>query len=369
MRAVRYLKYALILCLFPFAACAQEEPLRLEIGGYAKWYAAGTYRRSKQNSPAYNRFDVMGDAQIEFSGYAALSQDYAVGLTAQLKGGTESADNDGFANEYALYADTKEGRTWDEVFLTFDSPAGRLFLGNVKNVAYQMAVTAPTISALGVEESQLTRLSGAAPLTTIPVYDDIGAKIQYISPTFSGFTIGAGYMPANNTNGHDATVLKSGGLDSSLVATLLYETQTDHGFFNVSVSGARFEQKTGKAGKSLSVGAQFAEGNHTIGASYMKALNGDLDNGADGAVHGGRTQTVSVGYVYDLGLAAAGVNYIVQTGENKSGNLRQSALQTTVRYRLGRGVDLFCELAYVNDNTAQNERDTFGSAAGFDLTF
>ena len=366
---MRFLKYALIFCLLPFAAGAQEAPLRLEIGGYATWYAAGTYRRSKQNSPAYNRFDVMGDAQIVFSGRADLSPDYAVGLTAQLKGGTESADDDGFAGEYALYADTKKGRTWDEVFMTFDSPAGRLFLGNVKNVAYQMAVTAPTISVLGVEESQLTRLSSAAPLTTIPVYDDVGAKIEYISPTFDGFTFGVGYMPANDTNGHDATVLKSDGLESSLVSTLLYEAQTDHGFFKFSVSGARFEPKTGRAGKSLSVGVQFAEGNHTIGASYMKALNGDLDNGPDGAVHGGRTQTVNVGYVYDLGLAAAGVNYIVQTGENKFGGVRQSVLQTSLKYRMGYGVDLFCDLAYVNDDAANDKRDTFGSAIGFDLSF
>ena len=369
---MRCFKYAcfIMTVLAPVVVRAQSAPVSLELGGYMKWYAAAGYVKAKENKADYNRFDIMGDAEIYFSGESVLCEDekYKIGVMAQLKTGTESTDSDD-SGEYALYADTKEGRIWDEVYALFDASFGRFFLGNVKNVAYQMAVTAPTISVLGVEESEFTRLSGSVPMTTLPVYDDVGTKISYISPTIGGVTAGVSYMPSNNTNGHDASVLKSGTLDFAVISSLLYDKETAHGFFSFSFAVAQYKPRIGRSGKNFSAGFQIAEGNHTLGASYMKSLNGDLDNGANGAVHGGKSQTLNIGWTYDLGLAAAGVNYIVQTGEDKYGNLRRSMMQTSFKYRLASGVDAFCDMAYINDNTTQNRRNTFGSAVGIDLSF
>ena len=114
--------------LAPVVVRAQSAPVSLESGGYMKWYAAAGYVKAKENKADYNRFDIMGDAEIYFSGESVLGEDekYKIGVMAQLKTGTESTDSDD-SGEYALYADTKEGRIWDEVYALFDAPFGRFF--------------------------------------------------------------------------------------------------------------------------------------------------------------------------------------------------------------------------------------------------
>lgn len=354
----------------------QSAPISLSVGGYARWY--GVYSdvfhqkgTKKINRDSYNFVDVMGDMEIYFQGETDISDTLKIGFTAQLNSATDDIDTD-IDNEYAFYADKKNGRIWDEVFLMIDGDFGRFFIGNVRNVAYQIAVTAPTVSALGVQESDFTGLYGTLPVTTLPVYDYLSAKVSYLSPVMNGLSVGFSFLPSNNINGHDDTVLKNGTLNNAEIATVLYQTEIEPYFISASMSYARYEPQSGKAGENFSTGINIGAGNWTIGSSFMRSLYRDLNNKdpvGTGIINGGSVNTFDIGFSYDIGLMAASVNYIDMNGKNKDGVLRQKMWQTSFRYKLGAGIDVFTDASYVRLHVAESKRSHVGMATGFDLSF
>ena len=233
---------------FPFAAAAQtatveafDQPVELQLGGYMTWY--GTYTNQKrttlkQTGPAsatpigeYNNFDLMGNAEIYFSGSTTLQNGVKIGAMIQLEAGTDSDTSD---------------HTIDETYMTVDSKIGRIIAGNGKNVSNQMSVTSPNVSTLVVQETDFRRV------ITVPAYfsynkatyallDDISTKLSYITPTVSGFTAGISLMPGNKKKGKDDDnlLIPSGGIKLfkyGADAAALF--QHDFGSFNLEASAS-----------------------------------------------------------------------------------------------------------------------------------
>lgn len=161
-----WLSAVFLTAAFPFAATAQtatveafDQPVELQLGGYMTWY--GTYTNQKRTTlkqltatsampiGEYNNFDVMGNAEIYFSGSTTLQNGVKIGAMIQLEAGTDSDTSD---------------HTIDETYMTVDSKIGRLIVGNVKNVSNQMSVTSPNVSTLGVQETDFRRV------ITVPAY-------------------------------------------------------------------------------------------------------------------------------------------------------------------------------------------------------
>ena len=133
----------------------------------------------------------MGDGELYFSGKTTLKNDVTIGAMIQLKVGTDSDTNN---------------HVIDETYMTVDSKIGRVIVGNVKNVSNQMSVIAPSVSSLGVQETDFRRIvivpaGFAYNKATYALLDDVSTKMSYITPTFSDLTFGVSLMPGNKTKG------------------------------------------------------------------------------------------------------------------------------------------------------------------------
>lgn len=373
-------------------------PVKLELGGYMTWY--GSYANQKRsalvdaygvNTPVpvgeYNAFDVMGNAEIYFSGKAELDNGMTIGVMVQLEAGTDPSTS---------------SKTIDETYLTLDTKIGRFIAGNVKNTAYQMAVRAPDVSTIGLQDSDYDRLivvpyGFSAYNSTYPLFDDISTKVSYITPTIAGFTAGISLMPGNGTSGQDNNNLLFPSTSSKLARSFkqgftavgLYETQI--GGFNLSssltyasykpnptsvenIGGTEvFVRGTSKTIKEYAGGLNFGAGNWTIGGSYryvdapkssLIALDKDMTGYAWDA-----------GVSYSFGPFETSLNYLHSRKNTMTfdGKDEYNLYQFAGNYRLGAGVDTFINIGYVEyeaaDKTRGKSNEGLAVSTGMHLSF
>ena len=352
-------------------------PLQLSLSGYTTWYVAGSYN---DRTPViagvntdYNRFDVMGDAEIYFEGTANLTDTLKIGVMAQLEGGTD---------DYS--------ENWDEVYMFVQNDYGKLLIGNMRNVSFSMTVAAPSVSVLGAEWTFYTRQVVNPGVVFVDStdskdIDSLAPKLSYISPSVNGFALGLSVMGANNTLGHDATVLypkntpalfdddyliKHGGL-----ALLRYDGDFEN---DVSLSASAYYgvYKPNMAGLShveqdFGVGAKIATGAFSFGASYRRILAD-----ADSLFRERQGYVLDVGAVYDAKTYAVSANYFRSQTRGLvgvDGKDRVNMYILAGKYRLGAGIDAFVDVGYIEykDETGlkANENKGVGSAVGFSLAF
>ncbi len=393
---------AVTLCLLTANTAAAEvslsaPPVRLEVGGYMTWY--GAYANQKRDTLVaseagipvpvgkYNVFDVIGNAEIYFSGKAELNNGIVIGAMVQLEAGTEPSTS---------------SKTIDESYMTVDSKIGRIIVGNVKNVAQQMSVTAPDFSTVGLQDSDYDHLI-IAPAgfefydATFPLFDDISTKISYITPTVAGFTAGFSFMPGNSTKGQDNNNLLfatekvplNRKFKDGFVALGLYEK--NFGAFNIasSVSFASYKpyasfvenvggtetfvREKAKSIREYAGGLNIGAGNWTVGGSYrytdaskssVDVLNDDLTGYAWDA-----------GISYSFGPVETGINYLRAAKNNIAfnGDDVYSLYQFAGNYQLGAGVDTFINIGYVEyesaDKTRGKSNEGLAVSTGMSLSF
>lgn len=368
-----------------------SSPIQLELGGYMNWY--GTYANQKRSTLVnfagtdmlvpigkYNSFDVMGSAEIYFSGSTVLDNGMKIGAMVQLRAGTDP--------------DTDTNAV-DQTYVTVDSGIGRIIVGNVKNVAYQMAVTSPNVSTIGVQETDFDRMvimpAGFNHYdATYATFDDVSTKVSYITPTFAGFTAAVSLLPGNNTKGQDSNNLlfpisgnsKERTFRNGFVGVGLY--QGDFGRFNLDASLSyasykpnftfadpltnTFFQPGSKRIQEYAGGINVGMGNWTVGGSYRY-----VDAPLDMREFEGHVWDAGVSYVF--GPVETSVNYL----QSRVNNVRQqgkdefSMYQVAGKYKLGAGVDTFVNVAYVEYDSADRARgrsnEGVAVATGMSLTF
>lgn len=367
---------------FSFPTMAEEKtvfldetvPVELSLGGYMRWY--GTYANffDVENMPnlkhgRYNVFDVMGDGEIYFQGETTLDGDLKLGVMAQLKVGTEP------------------DKVFDEVYLTIESNIGRFQIGNVKNTAYQMSVESPTVSFMGVQESSYNRFGifgalGKSAEATYATWDDISTKLNYISPSVNGLSIGLSLMPSNNSAGEDNTIFSNNRVfQYGMSATALYQQRfgnEDEWLLSASASYAHYKPRDSFSGthrpiRDISFGVNVGYGNITVGGSVKRELSpfntsviGENFSNAQGYVY-------DAGVSYDNGLYGISMNYIgAKTRDTalNSENNTSDLVVAAAKYRIGAGVNLFMDVSYAQIDKASGEKAKgIASAAGFDVVF
>lgn len=372
-----------------------SDPVELKVGGFMTWYA--TYADQRKSTTLglidnagvatpyrigrYNTFDIMGNAEIYFSGTTTLDNGLKIGAMVQLEAGTD--------------ADTWS-KVIDESYMTVDSVIGRVIVGNVKNVSNQMAITAPDVSTIGLQETDFTRMV-AVPNgfnflwdATYATWDDTSTKLSYITPTFAGFTAGVSLMPGNRMLGTDADNL------------LISETYGIRDFKNGIVSVALYEADMGavKLATSLSYGTYkplrvalgpFEYGQ--VGSSNIQDYAAGLNIGIGNFTIGGSYRYVDTkredrnlgGYVWDAGVSfTAGpvetsVNFIQARNNNTTANVTRvlkdefNLFQVAGKYKMGAGIDTFINIGYVEYQSAThlntNSNRGVAVATGMNLSF
>lgn len=360
-------------------------PIELQVGGYMTWY--GTYGNQRRSTMAptrigeYNNVDLMGNAEVYFSGKTTLENGVEIGAMIQLEAGTDSDTSD---------------QTIDETYMTVDSKIGRIIIGNVKNVSNQMSVTSPNVSTLGVQETDFRRVI-VAPAgfsynkATYAVLDDISTKLSYITPTFADFTLGFSLMPGNKTKGKDSDnlLIPNDGIKLfkyGADAAALYEH--DFGSFNLSASATYTIYKPNLHAntfmnvketniKEYGGGLNIGIGNWTIGGSYHYTnMSTDVAELMNPFANIAKGEAWDVGVKYTAGPFAASANVLQSRAkslevENKKDVYTQ--YQISGKYNVLKGIDIFTDIAYLDFDSASEERGLSNKgpavAIGVNLTF
>lgn len=392
-----WLSAVFLTAAFPFAATAQtatveafDQPVELQLGGYMTWY--GTYTNQKRTTlkqlsatsampiGEYNNFDVMGNAEIYFSGSTTLQNGVKIGAMIQLEAGTDSDTSD---------------HTIDETYMTVDSKIGRLIVGNVKNVSNQMSVTSPNVSTLGVQETDFRRV------VTVPAYfsynkatyallDDISTKISYITPTVSGFTAGISLMPGNKKKGKDDDnlLIPSGGIKLfkyGADATALF--QHDFGSFDLETSAsytvykpnlrANDEWAKEKNINEYGAGLNINFGNWSVGGSYHYTnMSRDTAEFLNPYANVAKGTSWDAGVKFSAGPFAASADVFQSRADSLTVEGKKdvfSMYQLSAQYKILAGIDVFADLAYLDFKSASDIRGLSNKgpavAIGMNLNF
>lgn len=392
-----WLSAVFLTAAFPFAATAQtatveafDQPVELQLGGYMTWY--GTYTNQKRTTlkqltatsampiGEYNNFDVMGNAEIYFSGSTTLQNGVKIGAMIQLEAGTDSDTSD---------------HTIDETYMTVDSKIGRLIVGNVKNVSNQMSVTSPNVSTLGVQETDFRRV------VTVPAYfsynkatyallDDISTKISYITPTVSGFTAGISLMPGNKKKGKDDDnlLIPSGGIKLfkyGADATALF--QHDFGSFDLETSAsytvykpnlrANDEWAKEKNINEYGAGLNISFGNWSVGGSYHYTnMSRDTAKFLNLYANVAKGTSWDAGVKFSAGPFAASADVFQSRADSLTVEGKKdvfSMYQLSAQYKILAGIDVFADLAYLDFKSASDIRGLSNKgpavAIGMNLNF
>lgn len=371
MRKTHLLALTLLTLCRPAAAQDNLPPITLELDGYMRWYGTFADFFKKTDMPHLasgnvNKFDIMGDAEIYFQGSTALENGLKIGVMVQIKAGTEE-------------------KTFDESYLFAQGSFGQAQIGNVKNVNYQMAVTAPTVSLMGVQESSYNRfglfgLLGKSAEATYATWDDISTKLNYISPTASGLTVGLSLMPSNKSGGGDNSVLVGNAVfQYGFSIAGLYEKRLNDDWLIIAGAGyAHYKPRDSFAGthkpiRDFSAGIRAEYKNFSFGGSFKRELSPYNTASADGNFSNAQGRVWDAGVSYDNNLYGVSLTYTgAQTRDTALDSRKNTSdlIVAATKYRLGAGVSVFLDMSYAKVDFASGAKaQGVGSAAGFDVVF
>ncbi len=376
------------LLSFPASATTEtfDLPIELQLGGFMTWY--GTYGNQRKMTTTntgrivgeYNNFDLMGDAEIYFSGKTKLQNGVKIGALIQLKAGTDSDTNN---------------HVIDETYMTVDSKIGRIIIGNTKNVSKKMSIIAPSVSSLGVQETDFRRIlivpaGFAYNKATYPLLDNISTKISYITPTFSDLTFGVSLMPGNKNKGKDSNnlLIPDDGIKLfkyGVDAAALYEHDFDGYSLSASATYTVYKpnlQANAIPGKEKDIkeyggGLNIGIGNWTIGGSYhytnmsqeTAAFLIPRANVAKGAAW-------DAGVKFTAGPVETSANVLQSRADSLLVNGKKdiyTQYQLSGKYNIIKGVSAFADLGYMYFRSASNNRALSNkgpvAAVGMNLNF
>ena len=363
-----------------------DRPVELRLGGYMTWY--GTYGNQRKttttstgrNVGEYNNFDLMGDAEIYFSGKTTLENDVEIGAMIQLEAGTDSDTNN---------------HVIDETYMTVDSKIGRFFIGNTKNVSKKMSIAAPSASSLGVQETDFRNIvivpaGFAYNKATYALLDNISTKLSYISPTFSGLTFGVSIMPGNKRKGKDSNnlLIPDDGIKlfrHGADMAALYEHDFDG--CNVSASATYTTYKPNlkananpaeeKNIREYGGGLKIGIGNWTIGGSYHYTnMSMETAEFLNPRVNMAKGAAWDAGVKFTTGPVETGVDVFQSRAESLTVNGKKdiyTQYQLSGKYKIVKGISTFADLGYMYFRSASKNRDLSNkgpvAAMGMTLNF
>ena len=338
--------------LFSAGAASASEKIKLELGGFSKWWVVGAWQDNSfqdANKADYNNVDIKGDNEIWFTGSTTLNNGMQVGINVELEaggnGGSGAADN---------------SDTIDKSNVFISGGFGKFIIGTEANGTALLHVMAP--DAAGNTDTDGILTGGwaiAAPSnfnargTTAIDTDDNAEKVTYVAPTFYGLTVGASYVPNSKEDDRGATKLNG---TTAVAASDIYgvgalyantfggvDVKVSAGWVNYNVEFNVNNQKSGV--NEMAFGTQIGYAGFTVGGSYR-----DINS------HDGMVGTLAAdAQVWDAGIQYASGPYAISFVYFQSKQARTvtqndtlQVYQVSGKYTLGAGVDALATVGHAD---------------------
>ena len=323
-------------------AASKAKPMKIGLSGsykavvgYAKnadGFMNATGGATTQTS--YQAIDVKTDSVIEMSGSTKTDSGLSIDVLIELK--TDQHSN----------GDEHIG----ESHLSIGGGFGTITLGATVAASKEMSVNAPNTGAVGAtgDASASWIVKPAAVSLADGAGADIGgneaAKIRWMSDSFSGFSVGASYVPsltnsndlpagggaATTSQQHDVAVKYSGKMGGNTINAALNYWSQDAGVNDIDAF---------HAGLSVTAGA------FTVGASMKDVKSeGKAANGT--AVTGSATsndeEAITAGVQWAQGASTLSLNYFTSEMELATATTGEDSVEKWTlgaKYEIGPGVD------------------------------
>jgi outer membrane protein OmpU len=344
MKKSLYLTTALVaagvLALGSTDAMAKEKPMKIGVSvsykavvGYAKnadGFMNATGGATTQTS--YQAIDVKTDSEVHFKGSVKTDAGLTIGVGMELE------------------SDQASTATIDGSYMTIGGGFGTITLGNTVAAAASLAVNPPSTGAVGNYggDSAAWIVKPAAVSVAATAGGNIGgadhAKIKWMSKSFSGFSVGASYVPSTT----NSNALPAGGGASSEIQQhdIGVKYSAKMGGNTVSAGINYWSQDAGTADiDAYHVGISVAAGAFTVGAS-MKEVSAE-GNAADGTSMADSAtspdeEAVTAGVQWAQGGATLSLNYFTTEKELTSATTGEDSVEkwtVGAKYAMGPGVD------------------------------
>ncbi|MDP2699229.1 porin [Thalassospira sp.] len=318
-----------------------SEPIKLSVGGYMEQWM-GVADQDRDSAANINAFQ--SDTEVHFKGSTTLDNGIEVGAVIELEG------QGGSSNQV------------DEQYLYVNGGFGQVRLGADDSAADSMAIVAPFVGMVGVNDEDLTNWVDAYAIDTVPSDGD-AKKFTYYTPILGGFRAGFSYTDdstseTNNTATEGDNVV-SGGL----------EYNADFNGWSLGLSAVG--ENKGE-GNWYSFGTNVGFGNFTVGGSYGH-LEGDYGL-TDRDTAGGDTDSYDIGVAYAMDAAKVSLSYAYAdyaNGETNRTTGEMSTVDLGLAYTLGAGVTWKTSVFWFDDDNNNNSFDNegYGAVTGLRLDF
>ena len=326
--------------------------------GYAKQAAWQTGANSGTINTSYNTIDVKTDSEVHFKASGKSDSGLAISVAIELE--TDQAKN--------------AGDHMDGTSMSIGGGFGTFMLGAGGAAAAALAVNAPNQGALGAVggDSSEWIVKPAAVAVSVVAGANIGgndrAKIRWISPSFSGFTAGASYVP-DYTSQDNAMPANggNGGTDASQIdVALKYSGKMGANTVSGSVGWWAIDQVTTAANAATAVdgyslGISTTMGAITVGAGYkevttagesIRGLTG-TSTSISGTAQSKDEEAVNIGAQWAQGKSAISVNYFkneMEMAAATDGSDSVTKWTLGYKYTMGPGIDFLGSVQNINWN-------------------
>jgi len=363
-------------------AASHAKPKRphITVNGYHEQLIGAVINEDEDVAGDVASLDVHGEHEIHFNGIATLDNGISLRAHTELETNPDQGRRAGAAT-----AGSNEGADYiDEVYLIIRGSFGQITIGSEDNAAHAMLIGATGSWATGVGQNltfdSAEWVSSQAPDfgtvrdSRLTAQDGDTEKVSYFTPRFSGFQIGASYIP-----GSSAQEDISGAMQDA-----------DAAYHDGFALGVNYLGKIGSTGIFTGVGyvQQQAPDTDLIGAV---AVDDDVKNFAAALrldfgpirVAGGIKRTASDetggtdrrGRVIDTGVrytsGASSFSLTYAHGERQSDSTKYEAGMASYAQALGPGVKWHANLIWSDsDNAAGTVNNTgFAISTGIRLSF
>lgn len=332
-----------LISLGAAATGARAEPAQLSVSGQISL----AYSVVDQDSSAANTDGTDGAGLASGNPSTQLIFDWA--------GVTDGGMTYGARLDYRFQSDTA-----DEMYIYLQDSWGRLVFGGDDGVVDDTVPSGEDVMAgdAGYDGDHIahTAIGNAAIAPGLANDTDDNMKISYYTPTFSGFTLGASYIPNVNattdTTGSGVINTQNGAArgDSPQFEGVIDYAGTFSGVgvavglgYALQEGGDGFEDATGlKAGATVSY-ADFA-----LGVGY--ADNGDTGCAQGASCDAGGYWNVGLGYTF--GPGAVSVGYMESESSLDGQKDEAEGLYFDADYRLADGLQVFGGVKLIEDKDA-----------------
>lgn len=379
--------------LMTTGTAAASDKIKLELGGFSKWWVVGAWQDDSfesaidngtngQGSPA--NADIKGDNEVFFGGETTLDNGITVGVSFEQEAGGNTETTAG-------------GDVIDKSFVFIEGGFGKVIVGSESGSAVLLHVMAPDAAGnVGGDGLLSGGFAIARPATvTGPVSTEVDTdaeaeKITYVTPTFHGLTVGASYVPSATEDNRGS--FNNGATTNEAAEMYSVGALYDNTFGDVGVKASAGwmtydTAATTNRSQEWSAGTQLTYGDFTVGGAYRNIrqnLKGNVGNSAIADATADNT-----GYAWDAGIQYASGPYAVsfvyfksvaEDTINAAGSEGQDEVelyQVSGTYALGAGVDLLASVGHIefDDETAKtanadaNHNEGWAVMTGLSLAF